>query len=109
MEEESAAAPQNETAPAEEPEEEEMDPEPCTARISGIDYFSEMTILFNAEMKTDFNHSHINSSNVDVYVVPAADRHLTEGFDVSTVNLSWNVASFQDDELVVELQFDSPL
>jgi len=64
-----------------------------------------MSILFNTEMNTNFNHSFINSSNVDIYVVPAQNRHLAEEFNVSTVNLTWNVISYEENELIIQLNF----
>ena len=55
-------------------------------------------------MKTDFNISFINSSNTQIYVKPAQNRYLDEGFDMSTVNLTWKAISFIGDTLIIGLE-----
>ena len=60
-------------------------------------------------MKTDFDLSFINSSNTQIYVKPAQNRYLDEGFDMSTVNLTWKAISFIGDTLIIGLSFKNPL
>ena len=68
-----------------------------------------MVIAFNATMFTTFNHSMINASNTDIYIKPASYRHEEEGFNLSKLNLTWNVESFEDKELVIKLNFESAI
>jgi hypothetical protein len=42
-----------------------------------------MTVWFEKSLISDFNHSLVNASNVDIYVVPAVDRHEENGFEWS--------------------------
>jgi hypothetical protein len=60
--------------------------------------FGEVDILFSTNMITEgFNHSFINSSVVDIYVVPAKDRHKNTGFDMSSINITyWNVTLYNN-------------
>ena len=60
-------------------------------------------------MKTDFDLSFINSSNTQIYVKPAQNRYLDEGFDMSSVNLTWKVISFISDTMNIGLSFNKPL
>ena len=54
-----------------------------------------LDIYFNASMDTEFNHSIINASNTDIYVEPALERDQEDEFNVSKVNLTWKVQSFE--------------
>ena len=67
-----------------------------------------MKVLFNESMFTTFNLSLINMETVDIYVEPAQQRHKVESFDLSKVNLTWNVTSFDLDTLEIKLRFVSP-
>lgn len=68
-----------------------------------------MIIAFNATMFTDFNHSMINASNTDIYVVPVWKRHLADGFNLSKLNFTWETESFTDMELKILMTFESPI
>ena len=48
----------------------------CSAKIFEITSFGELSIKFNFSMKTDFNYTWLNSSNIEMYIIPANDRHL---------------------------------
>ena len=60
-------------------------------------------------MKTNFNLSFINNSNTDVYVKPANGRDKDEGFNLSKLNLTWNLISFVNNKMILSLNFSSPL
>ena len=46
-------------------------------------------------MFTDFNLSTINASNTDIYIEPSNSREYEEGFNLSSVNLTWEVKSYE--------------
>jgi len=61
-----------------------------------------MTIMFNFEMNTKYNMSLLNSSMIDMYVIPINDRHKEDpAFNLSKLNFTWTVVSFEKDELQV--------
>ena len=60
-------------------------------------------------METNFNLSFINNSNTDIYVNPANERELDEGFNISKLNLTWNATSFINNKMIISLNFSSPL
>jgi len=68
-----------------------------------------MDIVFNASMLTSFNHSSINLTNTDVYIEPALSRDQEENFNVSKVNLTWAVESYENSTLTIKLNFTSPV
>ena len=43
----------------------------------------------------------MNSTTIDIYVEPAERRHRVNGFDLSTLNLTWDVTEYADDELTL--------
>jgi len=57
-------------------------------------------------MKTDFDLSLINDTVLDVYILPALDRHLDDPtFDPSSIELDWVAHSFEDKDLVLNVTF----
>jgi hypothetical protein len=62
-------------------------------------------------MRTEgFNHSWINSTTVDIYVVPARDRHKNTGFEMSKINITfWNVTKYEGNMMKIWLNFTSPI
>ena len=47
----------------------------CKAKIESISITGEMTIKFSTHMKTgEFDLSHVNSSFVEIYMIPAEGR-----------------------------------
>jgi len=59
-----------------------------------------MKIRFNFEMMTGFNISLLNSTLIDMYLVPANNRHLEDpAFNISNLNFTWDTVSFSQDEL----------
>jgi hypothetical protein len=60
-------------------------------------------------MKTGFNTSLINSTNTDIYVVPALQRHLESNFNLSSINITfWNVTSYENSEMKIWMNFSDP-
>ena len=66
--------------------------------ITEIGYFGQTSIHFNQKMQTDIDLSLIDDTILDVYVIPAENRHLggDEPFDIKQVNLTWKAHSFID-------------
>lgn len=68
-----------------------------SARIESISNIGELVVVFSSKMKTEFiDVSWINSTNLDMYIVPAENRDSEEEFKVSTVNLTWHVTEYGD-------------
>lgn len=59
-------------------------------------------------MKTDFNISIIDSSVIDMYLVPTQQRELEETIDYSLLNFTWTTLSFEGNLLVFKLEFQNP-
>jgi len=53
-----------------------------------------MLLKFNSTMNTDFNHSFINKTTVDIYIKPAMGREEDDTFQIPSVNFTWNITSF---------------
>ena len=66
-------------------------------------------IKFNNKLNTYLNFSWINYSNTIIYVKPQDNREYDNGFNSSTLDLTWNVTSIQDDKMNIDLIFESPL
>lgn len=83
--------------------------ESLTGKIKSISEFGITQIDFNKILKTEFkydnqvifNSSNINTDMLDIYVQPALDRHLSGGFQISNVNLTWSVISFEKNILTL--------
>jgi hypothetical protein len=61
-------------------------------------------------MMTDMlNLSWINSTILDLYIVPSNDWHMGyENFNLSLLNLTWSVVSFNSTLITFDLVFVSP-
>jgi len=60
-------------------------------------------------MRTDFNLSWYNSSSVEIYVEPALKRHEESGFNISSLNFTWEVVKFSPEQLDLQLNFSEPI
>jgi hypothetical protein len=83
-----------------------------SAMINEIDLFGHTVMSFNTMMKTEYiNTSHINSTNVDIYVEPSNDWHLWDDtFDAnSTLNLTWVVDKYEAKQMDINVTFLNPL
>ena len=79
-----------------------------SAKIKEISPIGLLTVEFSTEMMTDFNHSLINETVLDLYIQPAMNRSLDKDFNVATVNFTWQVASFKSNILQIQLEFLKP-
>ena len=53
-------------------------------------------------MNTNFNHSEINNSTVDIYIIPANKRHIDDSdFILDDLNFTWYVINFEDMKLQI--------
>ena len=55
------------------------------------------------------NISWINHTNTDIYVQTQDNRQMELGFNKSNLNLTWNVDSFKNDSMTINLLFNNPL
>jgi hypothetical protein len=46
---------------------------------------------------------------IDIYIVPQDSRDEEPTFNKSSLELDWNVQSFENNELFIKLEFDNPL
>lgn len=54
-----------------------------------------MVVVFSTKMKTEFiNVTWINSTYLDLYIVPANERDKDDDFEFSSVNFTWNVTDY---------------
>ena len=61
-----------------------------------------MKIGFSTPMKTEgFNVTQLNTTFIDIYVVPADDRDDYEDFELKTINLTWKPISFIEKFLII--------
>ena len=68
-----------------------------------------MELQFDEKMFTNFNLSHLNTSNMDIWLAPANDWHLEdEMFVPGSLNFTWNVTRFNQTEMDVQINFDNP-
>ena len=92
------------------PEEEQEDDFIVSARIHSIDQYGEVLIIFNVNMSTALvNITQMNSSFIDMYIEPY--NNWTEGiddFNMSKLNFTWNVTSYEGRKLFIKCNFFSP-
>ena len=61
-------------------------------------------------MRTEgLNLTQINQTVLDIFIEPANKRHLVVPFNLSLLNLTWNVIDFYDLEMNIQLNFSQPL
>ena len=67
-----------------------------------------MDIRFNTKMKTkDLNISMLNETLIDIYIMPAGDRASLLSFNISQLNITWKVLSYEEDLLKIKLTFSN--
>ena len=99
----------NETKKGEEIELTVNDNKNVSARVASISSLGEVVIEFNATMDDSVNLTMLNSSVLDLYIVPALSREGEEDFNLSQVNFTWVVTKFESPELELKLNFSYPL
>jgi len=90
---------------------EEKEPEiiiNCTASIFSISARGQLDIRFSTEMLTTINLTQVNTTMIDIYIVPAENRHLSDGFNITKLNFTWNATEFYYDTLTIMLDFPNP-
>jgi hypothetical protein len=75
--------------------------ENCTATIESITALGEMKIRFNTSMITTVNLTELNSTVLDMYIIPALERHQENAFNISKLNFTFNATDFRDDLLTM--------
>ena len=78
----------------------------CFAFIKSVDSMGLMNIQFSHQMNTNLTISKLNTTFIDIFVTPRSESSITTERDV---NLTWNATSFQNETLLVQLNFSSPL
>lgn len=63
----------------------------ATAKITSIDSFGRVVIEFNTNMNINFNHSFINSTNMDLYLVSPLYIRERDDFDPKLTNFTWKL------------------
>ena len=75
----------------------------------------ELTAKFTTPMLTEFiDLEWLNSTVIDIYIIPADDRLNDEGFRLESVNFTWNVTEYgpsdeDSSHIVFKLVFAEPL
>jgi hypothetical protein len=64
-----------------------------------------MTFEFSTEMKTDFNMSLLDSSVMELSITPSNERLAAEDVNMSRLNFTWNVTSFEGRFMHIDLAF----
>ena len=59
-------------------------------------------------MDTSFNTSWINETNTKITVQPQDNRQADDGFNSSMLDLKWNLKSFNNDTMYINLTFEDP-
>lgn len=66
-----------------------------SAKIANVTTLGLLSIEFNSSMKTDgVNLTHINSTVLDIFIHPEQDRHLEDGYNVTKLNMTWEVTKY---------------
>ena len=60
-------------------------------------------------MNSSINISQINSTNTIIYIQPIDGRESDIGFNISKLNFTWNVTSFNGKNMKINLNFSDPL
>ena len=78
-----------------------------SAYIKSISILGDMVIKFSHPMQTTFNLTLYNETIIEMYILPAKDRHLDDGFE-GNLNFTWNVTDFYVDEMKIKINFTDP-
>ena len=80
----------------------------CTASIESVSARGELSVRFSHEMQTHMNLTQLNSTILDLYIIPSLDRHKVTDFKLSNLNFTWTTVSFEINLLVIQLNFTDP-
>ena len=77
------------------------------ARIESISAIGELKIEFNATIDFVANISHVNSSIMDIYIIPTLDsEEVNDDIEEVSYNFTWNATDMDNEILTFELIFD---
>ena len=79
-----------------------------SAKLTKVSALGLVTVEFSTDMVNDFNLTWLNETVLDLYIEPAMNRSLNENFNLTTVNFTWNVVSFEENKLCIQLEFFKP-
>ena len=79
-----------------------------SAKITKVSSVGLVTVEYSTDMVTDFNLTWINETVLDLYIDPANNRSNNADFNMTTVNFTWEVVSFEKNKLVIQLEFFKP-
>ena len=66
-----------------------------SAKIIEVSSVGLVTVEYSTDMVTDFNLTWINETVLDLYIDPANNRSNNADFNLTTVNFTWVVVSFE--------------
>ena len=87
----------------------------CKAWIYEMSALGDLKVEFSTRMLSDFiDIEWLNSTVIDMYIIPADDRQYDEGFRLESVNFTWNVTEYgpltkDTSHIVFKLVFFEPL
>jgi len=66
-----------------------------------------LEIEFSNLMFTEFNHTWLNSSIIEIYLAPANDRHLDNiFFNMTKLSFNWKVVDFIEKLLTIQINWE---
>jgi hypothetical protein len=75
----------------------------------------ELVVKFSTPMKTEYiDLGWINSTYIDLYIIPSESRDNDDGFRLNSVNFTWNVTDYKEfnkdsSQMIFKLVFNEPL
>lgn len=80
-----------------------------SVKIKEITVQGSLKLEFTDLISDNFNVSLINGTFLDLYVVPALGREDDNGFDLKTINFTWNCTEVKGNIMEFKLKFNEPL
>ena len=80
-----------------------------SAKLTSISSLGLVQLEFSDSMLDTFDMSLLNQTSMDLYIRPALSRHKSNDFDPASVALTWQVVSFKDTLMQVQLNFTNPI
>ena len=67
-----------------------------------------MSLKFSTEMKTDFNISLLDTSVMELSIIPSKERLAAEDVDMNRLKFTWTVTRFEGRFMDITLAFEDP-
>ena len=80
-------------------------PKNCSATITEISVFGQMIISFNSSMFTHFNLSQIDSSVMDIFILPNFEYFEDPNYNATFHSLTWKVVDYSEREMKIKINF----